>query len=174
MRNPFSCALLVTCIITASLLADPAHSVEPASYVASLIEDLGLRETPKPIKDSPYWKKPMKVVVFLPDSRIPARDDYKAWLHSAAGDAQLIFINSPEELELAKVDADVYLGYCHHVTPDMKNLRWVQNYFVGIDRCMDNELLLEGKVLLTNTKAIPGPGMAEHTMAMMLMLKYEE
>lgn len=171
MRNPFSCALLLfTCIITASLLADPAHSIEPASNVASLIEDLGLRETSEPIKDSPYWKKPMKVVVFLPDSRIPARDDYKAWLHSAAGDAQLIFIKSLHELEPEKVDADVYLGYCHHVTPDMKNLRWVQNYFVGIDRCTDNELLLEGKVLLTNTKAIPGPGMAEHTMAMMLML----
>ena len=170
MRNPFLCAIFFTCIVIASLLADPAHSVEPVSNVASLIEDLGLRETAEPIKNFPYWKKPKKVVVFLPDSRIPARDDYKAWLHSAADDAQLIFIKSLEELELEKVDADVYLGYCHHVTPDMKNLRWVQNYFVGIDRCTDNELLLEGKILLTNTKAIPGPGMAEHTMAMMLML----
>jgi phosphoglycerate dehydrogenase-like enzyme len=170
MRNPLSCTLVFTCIIAASLLADPAHSVKPASNVASLIEDLGLRETPEPIKNSPYWRKPRKVVALLPDSRIPARKDYKKWLHSAAGDAKLIFIKSLEELQLEKADADVYLGYCHHVTPDMKNLRWVQNYFVGIDRCTENSLLREGKVLLTNTKAIPGPGMAEHTIAMMLML----
>ncbi len=170
MPNPFSCAFLLLSIITASLLAAPAYSADPAPNVAALIEDLGLRETPEPIKDSPYWKKPKKIVVFLPESQMPARDDYKAWLQSAAGDAQLIFIKSLEELELEKDDMDVYLGFCNHVTPDMENLRWVQNYFVGIDRCTDNELLLEGKVLLTNTKAIPGPGMAEHAMAMMLIL----
>jgi len=170
MREPFSWAFFLAFIVTASLLADPAHSADPDPNVASLIEDLGLRETPEPIKDSPYWKKPMRIVVFLPDSRVPVRDDYKAWLQGAGGDGELIFIKSIEELELEKDDMDVYLGYCHHVTPDMENLRWVQNYFVGIDRCTDNELLLEGKVLLTNTKAIPGPGMAEHTMAMMLML----
>ena len=46
----------------------------------------------------------------------------------------------------------------------------MQNYYVGIDRCRDKSQLHSGEVLLTNTSAIPGPGMAEHVMAMMLML----
>ena len=52
----------------------------------------------------------------------------------------------------------------------MDSLTWVQNYYVGVDRCANNQKLLNDKVLLTNTSAIPGPGMAEHTIAMMLML----
>jgi phosphoglycerate dehydrogenase-like enzyme len=159
--------------LSASLLAAQGRAAEPDTDVARLIQDLELKETAKPIKDSPYWRKPRKVVVFLPDNRIPAKKDYKTWLQDGAGDAQLVFVNSAEELELEKDDTDVYLGFCHHVTPDMDKLRWVQNYYVGIDRCLENQLLLEGNVLLTNTKAIPGPGMAEHAMAMMLMLTHK-
>lgn len=170
MRSRFIYPFLLFVIFSVSLLGSQAHSAEPDPDVAALIQDLGLRETSKPVKDTPGWQKPGKVVVFLPDSRMPARKDYQAWLQNAAGDAQLVFVKSLEELELEKDDTDVYLGFCHHVTPDMEKLRWVQNYYVGVDRCIDNKRLLEGNVLLTNTKAIPGPGMAEHTMAMMLML----
>ncbi len=106
----------------------------------------------------------------LPDNRVPTRTDYMEWLQSAAGDAEILTIKSVEELELEKEDTDVYLGFCNHVTPDMENLTWVQNFYVGVDRCASNEKLLNDNVLLTNTYAIPGPGMAEHTMALMLML----
>ena len=173
MRTHFRYTLTLLVIFSVTSLAAQGRAADPDPDVAGLIQDLELKETAKPIKNSPHWHKPSKVVVFLPDNRIPSKKDYKAWLQGAAGNAQLVFVKSVEELELEKDDTDVYLGFCHHVTPDMAKLRWVQNYYVGVDRCLDNQLLLEGNVLLTNTKAIPGPGMAEHAIAMMLMLTHK-
>ncbi len=173
MHYPLFHQAVFISILATCLLAPAVHGVGPDADATALIENLGLRESAKPIKDSPHWRKPQKIVVLLPTNRTPARADYKAWLQQAAGDAEMIYIATPEELELEKDDADVYLGFCQHVSPDMEKLRWVQNYYVGVDRCTNNELLLQGNVLLTNTKAIPGPGMAEHAMAMMLMLTHK-
>ena len=152
-------------IFTASLCVG-----EPIDSAQNLIRELEIRESAQPARDMQGWKKPAKIVVLLPDSRIPSRTDYKNWLQTAAGEAKLVYIETPDELDLEKEDTDVYLGFCHHVTSDMDRLTWVQNYYVGVDRCTNNEKLLKDNVLLTNTSAIPGPGMAEHTMAMMLML----
>lgn len=166
-------ALLLGLCVTANIITQPAHSGGADADAIALIESLQLSETPRPIRESTNWKKPGKVVVFLPDRMRPARDDFEPWLQAAAGDAKLVIVTTREDLETEKRDTDVLLGYCFDVTPDMWNLRWVQNYFVGIDRCTTNELLLEGKVLLTNTKALPGPSMAEHVIAMMLMLTHK-
>lgn len=135
-----------------------------------LIRELEIRESKQQAREMAGWKAPKKIVVLIPNNRMPARPDYKEWLQSAVGDTELVFIKSNEELELEKEDADVYLGFCQHVDEGMEALRWVQNYYVGVDRCANNQKLLNDKVLLTNTSAIPGPGMAEHTIAMMLML----
>lgn len=164
-RKIQSITFLAICLFCVPLLAEDAE--DPATR---LVQELEIRESKTAARDMPGWKKPDKVVILLPSSRIPTRTDYGDWLQSAAGDAELIFVKSADELELEKEDADVYLGFCTHVTPDMERLTWVQNYFVGVDRCTGNEKLLNDNILLTNTSAIPGPGMAEHTIAMMLML----
>lgn len=156
--------------IAMSLACFSLHAAESPDPAQRLITELEIRESKQASRDMPGWRKPEKIVVLLPDNRIPKRADYLAWLQSAAGDAEIITINTEHELELDKEDTDVYLGFCQHVTPDMERLTWVQNYFVGVDRCVDNEKLLNDQVLLTNTSAIPGPGMAEHTIALMLML----
>jgi phosphoglycerate dehydrogenase-like enzyme len=152
------------------LLTSTLSAQEDTNEAEQLINELEIRESSIAARDMPGWKKPEKIVVLLPRNRIPKRKDYKEWLQSAAGDAEIVTIESADELELEKEDTDVYLGFCNHVNADMVNLTWVQNYYVGVDRCASNEQLLNGKILLTNTSAIPGPGMAEHTMAMMLML----
>ena len=156
--------------IAITLLWIPLFAKEAADPAEKLIKELEIRESKTAARDMPGWKQPDKVVMLLSDSRIPKRTDYMEWLQSAAGDAEILVVKSVEELELEKDDTDVYLGFCNHVTPDMENLTWVQNFYVGVDRCAGNEKLLNGDVLLTNTSAIPGPGMAEHTIAMMLML----
>ncbi|CAA6827962.1 MAG: D-3-phosphoglycerate dehydrogenase (EC [uncultured Thiotrichaceae bacterium] len=156
--------------ILPTLVIAKDHQVKADSDAVELIRELEIRESKQPARDMPGWKAPNKIVVLVPNNRIPTRPDYKEWLQSAVGDTQLVFVKSAEELELEKEDADVYLGFCQHVTEDMETLTWVQNYFVGVDRCANNKTLLKDSVLLTNTSAIPGPGMAEHTIAMMLML----
>ena len=154
-------------------VAQFAYPVEPDPDAIALIKELQLSASEKPIRESKNWKKPQKVVVFLPQNRQPSRGDFEPWLQAAAGDAKLVIVKTREALETEKQDTDVLLGFCFDVTPDMWNLRWIQNYFVGVDRCTDNELLLQGEVLLTNTKAVPGPGIAEHVMGMMLMLTHK-
>ncbi len=154
-------------------VAQPAYPVEPDPDAIALIKELQLSASDKPIRESKNWKKPQKVVVFLPQNRQPSRGDFELWLQAAAGDAKLVIVKTREALEAEKQDTDVLLGFCFDVTPDMRNLRWMQNYFVGIDRCTDNELLQEGEVLFTNTKGVPGPGIAEHVMGMMLMLTHK-
>jgi phosphoglycerate dehydrogenase-like enzyme len=173
MKTPFYYSQILMSLIAALCIVPLASSAEPDPDALMLIKELQLQETSRPISQSSHWKKPEKVVVYLPEGRRPARSDFESWLQAAAGDASLVFANTRDVLEREKQDADVLLGYCFDVTPDMWNLTWVQNYFVGIDRCTDNELLLQGEVLLTNTKAVPGPGMAEHVMAMMLMLTHK-
>lgn len=157
-------------IIAITLLCFPVLAKDADDPAKKLVQELEIRESKTAARDMPGWKKPEKIVMLLPDSRIPKRTDYMEWLQSAAGDAEILPIKAVEELELEKDDTDVYLGFCNHVTPDMENLTWVQNFYVGVDRCASNETLLNDNVLLTNTSAIPGPSMAEHTVALMLML----
>ena len=157
-------------LTVSSLLFLPSLAVSAEDQARQLIKELEIRESKIAARDIPGWKKPEKIVILLPGNRIPTRSDHLEWLQTAAGDAEIITIKSAAELELEKEDTDVYLGSCTHVTADMERLTWVQNYFVGVDRCASNEKLLNDPVLLTNTSAIPGPSMAEHTMALMLML----
>ncbi len=164
--------LLGLCMLAGTVFQQ-AHSEGADPEAIALIAALQLNEASLPIRESANWKKPEKVVVYLPNRLRPERDDFEPWLKAAADDASLVIVTTREDLEAEKHDADVLLGYCFDVTPDMSKLRWVQNYFVGIDRCTANELLREGKVLLTNTKALPGPSMAEHVIAMMLMLTHK-
>jgi len=157
-------------LCSAGVPAAAAPLAGPDPEADALIESLDIREAAAPVSTWPRWHKPEKVTVYLPQHLVPARTDYRDWLQRAAGDARLVFVDSAEALELEKDDTDVYLGLCDQVTPDMQQLRWVQNYYVGIDRCTDKPLLRNGDVLLTNTSAVPGPGMAEHALTLMLML----
>ncbi len=169
MTRQFQLAGVAAVLLCAAGLA-AAVAPGPDPEAVTLIETLGLREASTPVRDWTGWRKPEKITIYLPEHLGRVRSDYREWLQLAAGDARLVFVESAEALELEKADTDVYLGLCDHVTPDMPRLRWVQNYYVGIDRCTDKPRLRAGEVLLTNTSAIPGPGMAEHAMTMMLML----
>jgi phosphoglycerate dehydrogenase-like enzyme len=165
--GPGIVVLLLCCAGVPATAAPPGG---PDPEAVALIEALDIREAAAPVRDWPRWRKPEKVAVYLPQRLAGQGSSYREWLQPVAGDAQLVFVESAGELEVEQHDADVYIGLCDHVTPDMAQLRWVQNYAVGIDRCTDNPRLRDGEILLTNTSAIPGPGMAEHAMTLMLML----
>ncbi len=126
-------------LITISLLSYPLFSNETEDPAKILVQELEIRESKTPVRDLPGWRRPKKVVILLSDHRISERNDYTEWLQSAAGEAEIITIRSSGELELEREDTDVYLGSCTHIIPDMERLTWVQNYFVGVDRCASNK-----------------------------------
>jgi phosphoglycerate dehydrogenase-like enzyme len=69
---------------------------------------------------------------------------------------------------LAK-DADAVLGFCSpEVLAAGPNIRWIQSYSAGVERCVAIPAVRERDILLTNMQRVAGPVMAEHVIAMML------
>jgi len=48
------------------------------------------------------------------------------------------------------------------------NIRWVQTYNAGVERCLTSSVFSDRGVLLTNMQRVAGPAMAEHVIALML------
>jgi len=68
-------------------------------------------------------------------------------------------------------DADVLLGYCDEaLLQQAKKLRWLQVYWAGVEECVGLEKIQSGEVILSNAQRIASPALAEHSIAMMMML----
>jgi cyclase len=129
-----------------------------------LAEDFGIYEGPSPTKDSPGWKAPKRIVI---PNVMPAR---LAELKRVAPDIE--FIPAKTAAEAAKVceDADAVLGYS---TPEIvkagKNLRWIGLGHVGIEKELSPELI-KSNIVVTNTKRLSGPNVADQAFALLLCL----
>jgi phosphoglycerate dehydrogenase-like enzyme/glyoxylase-like metal-dependent hydrolase (beta-lactamase superfamily II) len=128
-------------------------------------EDLGIYEGPSPTKDTPGWTAPKRIVV--PAGLMPAR---LAELKRIA--PKVLFVPAKSEKEALKLveDADALLGFA---TPEVlkagKQLRWVQVDSEGVSK----ELLgaiADRKLVLTDTRRIGGPDVADQTFALLLVL----
>jgi phosphoglycerate dehydrogenase-like enzyme len=71
-------------------------------------------------------------------------------------------------------DADAFIG---EPTPDEiragKNLKWVQVMSAGVERALfqpGDEVLRNSNITLTNNKVVQGPEIADHALAMLLMM----
>jgi len=159
--NVLCLALLVVAPAGAGLAADGSTAGAPA--VAPLIERLGLEESAAPVRERAGWQRPKKVMVLnLAPQLLPA-------LQAAAPGVELLPVsNAAEAVALAK-EADAVLGLC---TPELlaagTNIRWIQSYSAGVERCVAIPALRERDILLTNMQRVAGPVMAEHVMALML------
>lgn len=162
--------LLAVCCCLLPVGSVPAAEA-PDAATARLIEDLGLEESPQPVREAVYWQKPRRIVVVMEERQRESRPDAVEWLKQVAGDAE--FVVAPSRKEAARLldGADVLLGYCSDET--LKNgaeLRYILNYSAGVDRCTRSPLLRERELLLTNMQRIYGPGIAEHTIGLMYTL----
>ncbi len=164
MRN-FSILLLALMLPATGLSSGPDAQTE------KLIQDLGLRESSQPARESARWKKPERIVVLLDERRKKTRPDAIAWLKEVADGAELIEAESHGDAAFLLDEADVYLGICNDLILDSSDsIRWMQNYTAGVDRCVKSPLISERDFLLTNMQRIYGPAIAEHVIAMTYML----
>lgn len=160
--------MALTCFLLAqSTLAGPAPEA------TALIKELGLRAADKPLSENPAWK-PKRVVVSLPPSFFERFPEFEQQLQSAAGGTELVFDQSRNSVLGAEVLAgtDAIIGIC--TAPTMKNadknLLWLHNYRVGIDRCVGLSEDQLANTVFTNGKRLSGPTIAEHSIAMMMSL----
>ena len=136
-----------------------------------LIEQLGLKQSEQPIRQSPHWRKPKRIVITMLDRQIQSKPDAVEWLREVAGGAEIIVANSRKVSPELLQGADVLLGYCNH--DNLKHgqqLNYILNYSAGVDKCTSSPLAQQRPILVTNMQRIYGPGIAEHVIAMMYML----
>lgn len=138
-------------------------SVDPA--VSILIEELGLRESADAVRDMPGWSAPKKIVVR--EGRPGTLEAYQ----SLAPDVDFVMVESVEQARIEAVDAQAVLGYCdEEMLAGSPGLFWVQVYAAGVERCVANPAIHKGNRLLTNGQRIGSPALAEHSIALMMML----
>jgi len=95
-------------------------------------------------------------------------------LQSASTGARIVPV--PRERMMDEIgDADAYIG---EITSDevraAKNLKWVQVMSAGVERVLfpadGTSALRDSEIILTNNKIVQGPEIADHALAMLLML----
>lgn len=155
------------------LLLLPALAVaagRPASPEAiALIEQLGLKEAPVPIRQRAGWTPLRKVAVLVPGSWAPRRDALLTQVRAAAGDAEVVAFDGRSLDVLA--DADAVLGICSpDVLEAVPKLRWLHSYSVGVERCTRFDGIGRYDFVLTNNQRLSGPDIAEHAIALTLAL----
>src|SRR6059058_1230524 len=166
--NPRLLIAAVTALCACALLA-PARSLRGAesptqgASAAALIEKLGLHVAPQPVRERQGWHSPRIVLVN------PELHELLPQLQRAAPHAKLIEMSSASARELA--GADAALGVCSaEALSKAKQLQWIQWLAAGVERCVQQPLMRERHLLLTNLQRTMGPTMAEHVLGMMLVL----
>jgi phosphoglycerate dehydrogenase-like enzyme len=163
-RMALAAATLSACALLpcASVVSAEEPAAE-ATSAAQLIEKLGLHVAPQPVRERPGWRPPRIVLVN------EQQHDLLPVLQQAAPRAKLIDISAATPREIAAADATI--GVCSaEVLAQAKQLQWIQWPAAGVERCVQQPLMRERHLLLTNLQRTMGPSMAEHVLGMMLML----
>lgn len=135
-----------------------------AESVAKLIRDFQLRESRVALKDMPGWKRPSKVALYGNEHRLNG-------LRESFPDITFESGETNEAIFDAMKDADVYIGWCDaELFEKPSAVRWVHSLSVGVERCVSSEAFVSSKKILTNSKRLSGPSIAEHAIGLMFAL----
>lgn len=137
----------------------------PVPGSADIVAELGLREAPAPVRDDPRWAPQGPIVV-----RIDAPETLELF-RAVAGDVELIGAITAADALAAVGRATGLVGFC---SADLLNagpqLRWVQLYSAGAERCLPLPRVANGEILLTNMQRVSSPQIAEHVIGLLLAL----
>ena len=164
-----SAAALTLCAAIAAMPASRAAALTSAAPPAAaagsaeLIDKLGLRIAPQPVRERSGWRSPRIVLVSN------EMHDLLPALRQAAPGAKLLEVSAATPKQIAAADAAI--GVCSEaLLTQAKQLQWIQWPAAGVDRCVQQPLLHERHVLLTNLQRTMGASMAEHVIGLMLAL----
>lgn len=137
--------------------------------VRALIDELGLKESEKPVREMPFWRKPETIYIVLRGADEAERARQLQEARDAVGDVEVVPISYPISDEVV-AEAEVLVARCtSRLVREADNLRWLQDSRHGVDSCMIPEIQSK-QFLLTNAQHTSGPAMADHVIAMMTML----
>jgi phosphoglycerate dehydrogenase-like enzyme len=134
----------------------------PDPQALEVIRDLGLVESPTALRDMPGWKRPKKMVL----SRMGPIEA----LQAAAPGVNFVVVSNAAEMAAQAADADAIASGDNVICDDRvlaaaKKVRWLASYSAGVEACLGKAFFDKPGVIITNAKALSGPVMAEHTIA---------
>ena len=155
--------ILILCgVLVPGAALDAAQTGEPLG-AAHLTETLGLQPSSQPVRERPGWHTPHVILV------APELHELVPQLQQVAPGVKILEVPAATPREVAAADATI--GVCSaEVLAAAKKLEWIQWLAVGVEKCVNQPLLRERHPLLTNMQRTAAPSMAEHVIAMMLVL----
>ena len=165
---------LVSLSAVCLLLGMSVEAAGPSPATQELIEQLRLDEAERPVRESPGWKRPEQIVVMIPGSLNDMRAELLASFERVSDGIEIVTVSGREftgEEGVALAEAQVILGFCSpKLIRTAKNLHWLQHFGTGVDRCLLSPEAQDGDFILTNAQHTAGPPIAEHVIAMLMML----
>ena len=157
-------APLALCASAAATAAVPAAAPALGSTAAAeLIDKLGLHVAAQPVRERPGWRAPR--IVLINEEML----ELQPALQQAAPGVKLIAVSAATPKQIAAADAAI--GVCSaELLAQAKQLQWIQWPAAGVERCVQQPVLHERHLLLTNLQRTMGASMAEHVLGMMLAL----
>ena len=165
---------LVSLSAVCLLLAMPVQAAGPDPATRDLIERLRLVEAGQPVRESPGWKRPERIVVMIPSARWGVREELLESLEKVGDGIEIVTVTG-QDFSAGKIaileQAQVILGICSpRLIRVAKNLHWLQHFGTGVDRCLLSPEAQQADFILTNAQHTAGPPIAEHVIAMLMML----
>jgi len=128
-----------------------------------VLEGLGLHPAAQPLRERPGWRTP-RLVLYAPYLK-----DSLSLMRAAAPSLKFLEASQASSRDIEQADAT--LGVCSpEVLEKAAHLEWVQWMGAGVEGCVHQPLLRERHVVLTNMQRTAAPSMAEHVVALMLVL----
>jgi phosphoglycerate dehydrogenase-like enzyme len=163
LRIAFAAALTLGALVAATSASHAAATAASQPSVAELIDKLGLHVAAQPVRERPGWRRPRIVLIEKQVQHLLPT------LEQAAPGVKLIEVSSATASQIAAADATI--GVCSpEVLEKATHLQWIQWTAAGVERCVQQPLMHEHHVLVTNVQRTTGPSMAEHVLGMMLAL----
>jgi phosphoglycerate dehydrogenase-like enzyme len=165
----FAAACLLGCGATA------LQAAAPAADVASVMSRLRVEEAPTPVRTSPGWRAPRKVLLLaFGDSTWAGR---MAQLQAAAPGARIVAAPDRATAVREAPEADVIVGFnpeiCEPAIVDAaRELRWLASLSAGIELCSRTRAASIPSLLMTNMRGVDSAAIAEHAIAMVLSLAH--
>ena len=158
--------------VAASAKDDPP-AADPKAV--EIINELGLTESPTALRDIKGWRTPRRIVMATQNPNGTGTQEMRATLAGVAPGVELVFVADPTALlkEAASVDAIIGgddIACDDRVLAAAKRVRWVAVMSAGVEACLGKPALEKPGITVTNMRAVVGPVMAEHTIALMFAL----
>jgi len=168
-------ALLVASSLfaVAALAKDDPPAADPKAV--EIIHELGLAESPTALRDSKGWRAPRRIVMATQNPNGTGTQEIRATLAGVAPGVEMVFVADETDLVKEAANADALIGgddfVCdERVLAAAKRVRWVAVMSAGVEACLGKPALEKPGLTVTNMRAVAGPVMAEHTIALMFAL----